>query len=203
MILLCGLRATGKTTVCRLLEEEGFWCFDTGPFWRSFREFVAPGMKVGELHFKMREYTGDPHWEDNFLSAVIRNGYEHYMKNKKDLVLSGYRNVEEALYIASRLEGIYPGRTTSMLYIQAPMEITIERYKKREGLSARIEDLIARHEDERQRGVERFRDIAHFVIDNSYDQETLKLNVQQIAYEQLGYPRINVEGESLKRKERE
>jgi len=189
MIILSGLRAAGKTTVCNFLESEGFWCFDTGPFWRKFRDLIAPGMNVGELHFKMRNYTGDEHWEDNFLAATIRNMYEQGMDKKKDLVLSGYRNVEEALFVVNKLEGnLFPNRETSIWYVEAPLEIAFERFREREGEQVTLADLIKHQEGERQRGAEKFKDIAHVVIDNSRDTQALHADVRQIIYGRYGYP---------------
>ncbi len=188
MIILSGLRAAGKTTICNFLESEGFWCFDTGPFWRKFRDLIAPEMNVGELHLKMREYTGDEHWEDNFLAATISNLYEQGLNTKKDLVLSGYRNVEEALYVVRKLDGIiFPVRETSVWYVEAPLEVAFKRFREREGENVTIDDLVRHQENERKRGAEKFRDIADIIIDNSHDTDVLHFDVSKIIYERLGY----------------
>jgi len=199
MILLTGLRATGKTTVCKILQEEDYWYFDTGPFWRSFRDKVAPDMNVGELHFKMRDYFKDERWEDNFLATILEGMYKDEMHTKKDLIISGYRNVEEALHLTKQIENkVFPERKTSIWYVHAPVEVAFSRYKEREGDHVKIEDLIAHHENERQRGAENFKEIADVIIDNSVGEESLRETLFTVSREHLGMPQTSIEGNMLR-----
>jgi dephospho-CoA kinase len=195
MILLSGYSASGKSTVGNILENEGFWLVDSGPYWRKIMDVVAPDMNQGEFHFMMRDYTGDPSWEDNALAALIRNTYERGMHTKRDLVLAGYRNVDEANFVASKLEGkVFPEHRKSIMFVKAPLEISLQRYQSREGLSISREEFELYREDEKVRGIEEFRNAADIIIENTGNETELETSVRQAVYERLGYPPEITEG---------
>lgn len=197
MISISGHAGTGKTTAGDILTEEGFWVFDSGAFWREFRDTIAPGMNVGELHFAMREYTGDEHWEDKFLAAVVRNEYDRGMSHKKDLIMVGYRSLEELDYVFDRLEGhVFPERQRTYIHFTCPFDLAVERVTKRDGMEWTEEDLRLRYETERARGLDDFLNVANIIIENdSNSVETLRETVTKVVYEDLGYPKETVEGQ--------
>ncbi len=189
MIFLSGYSSSGKTEVGKILEQEGFWVVDSGPFWRKITNIVAPNMSTGEFHFMMREYTGEPTWEDSAFAAILRNSYERGFHVKKDLVVAGYRNLNEANFVQSKLEKyVFPTNRKTIIFINAAFEISFQRYKERENSSISLEDFKLYREDERVRGIEEFRKASDYIIDNSGDLQTLEFRTKEIVYNQLGYP---------------
>ena len=194
MISISGHGGTGKTTAGDVLTQEGFWVFDVGTFWRSFRDTIAPGMNVGELNFAMKEYVEDDHWEDKFLAAVIRNNYDRGMNNMKDLAIVGYRSLTGVNDVFKRIEGkVFPDRPRSYLHFVSPIELAKERIVRRDGVDLTTGDLEIRYATEVARGLDDFLVVANFIINNENGLDSLREDILKIIYNDLAYPKDIIE----------
>ena len=202
MIFLSGHRASGKSTTADILKDKGLWILDVGPFWRSTRDKTDPAIKSTKVfREKLRETHNNPYYDQDYLSDYIINQYSNHL-DKKDIVICGYRNPEEALYLESKLKNqIFPNRSTSVWYIESTPEESYQRFADREG-STRIdfEEFKLTLKSENEMGVEGFREIASLIINNDSDVDHLKDKVGEILREGDMYAkektniRSNIEG---------
>lgn len=202
MIFLSGHRASGKSTTADILKDKGFWILDVGPFWRSVRDKTDPTIKSTKVfREKLRETHNNPYYDQDYLSDYIINQYTSHL-DKKDIVICGYRNPEESIYLESKLKNqIFPDKPTSIWYIESTLEASYQRFINREG-DTRIdfEKFKLTLKSENEMGVEGFKKIATLIINNDSDIDHLKDKVGEILSEDGMYVkektniRSNIEG---------
>lgn len=194
MIFLTGHRASGKTTVGKILSELNFWVLDTGPYWRSLRDQEHPGLDVDLFFDLKRKQTDDPDWEDNHLANKLKEEYRGEQRTTQDLVVLGYRSLVEARHLASLIENeVFPHRPTRIWYVDCPFDIALKRYIDRDGDNASEARLLTQYEYEFSKGIKEMKEAANVIIDNSAGPE--KLRDQTITY-------LQTEGYSMHNKER-
>ena len=174
----------------RLLESQGFWFFDIGPFWRSLSQTHSPKTKPEDYIAQMRKLTDDPEWEHNFLAKTLESDYRSDNREKTDLVISGFRSLDDIRKIQHKLEGIIsPDQKHSVIYLDCPFDIAWARYQQRDGASASHQKFLDQYDYEATWGIDEVRRSADFVIDNSGRASDLVDTIDRIVYGELHYPR--------------
>jgi dephospho-CoA kinase len=178
MIFLTGHRASGKTTVGKILSDLNFWMLDTGPYWRSLRESEYPSLDVDLYFERKRIQTGDPNWEDNHLAHKIKEDYAREYRTKQDIVVSGYRSLVEATHLSNLVgNDIFPNRRTQIWYVDCPFNISLARYLNRDGVNASRDQLLTQYEYEYAKGIKDMESVSDIRLDNSKGEDYLRAQV--------------------------
>lgn len=179
MIFLVGHRSAGKTTVSHIFSQSGFWIFDTGPFLRNLCNGISQSATPETLLSSLRLSTKNSHWDDEFLASTAKYGYEN--SNKKDLLILGYRSLNDLLFIKAHCEKIIPELSPALIvYVDSKTEIAYQRYIERENHKIDFQEFTTIHEREIQQGLGKIKTIADFVIENNSDLDNLKTQVDSL-----------------------
>ncbi|MDX1808641.1 MAG: dephospho-CoA kinase [Sulfurospirillaceae bacterium] len=175
MIVITGSIASGKSTVCKLLKENGYTIVDAD---KIARELINPksieklfGAKYIQNNEVDRKALAKLIFSDKaqreklnqYIHPLIREKIHHDVKKLEQAQIKYV--VDIPLYFES---GHYDATTVAVVY--CPRELQIERLIKRDDLSR--EEAILRIEN--QIDIKNKKAMADFVIDNSQDLEHLK-----------------------------
>lgn len=179
MIFLSGHKANGKNTITDLLDKSGYLTFDTGPFIRNLREqYHLSSISTGEFVNYMKRRTGNSRWDDDLVAEACLKEYPKN-KNKKDIVISGYRSMEGIQYLSSKLNGsIFPDQGIHIWFVECSPEVALQRFNLREGRIASLDDYLEICSQEDSRGLIEIREHADFFINNSFSEESLRQQIE-------------------------
>lgn len=150
MIFLVGPHGSRKTELGKKLASTDFSYLDLGPIIRSYysksteysniREWVEAGEKVLGINFT-----------DHILAnEVLKYVYKHNVDLDK-LVISGNRELAGVMYLVNFFSEFKGKKVDYQIsYIDAPYELLLQRYNRRDGKSLTMEEFRAKfaREDE-------------------------------------------------------
>lgn len=180
MLFICGNRASGKSEAARVLsEEQSFQVFECGNSMRAatdeYNRLQGTEFTPEEFEGLMVEKSGNQKWSGNYLSSLIANA----LKKQGDRVaIVGHRNLQQLDYCHQRISEI-SGLTVprEILFINAPFDIALKRYVRRQDFSSleeAEEALTAQHKYETEWGVSELLNHADIIVENDCDRNTLR-----------------------------
>lgn len=184
-IALTGGIATGKSTISSLLALSGFSIIDLDKITHRLLdlhvndigqmfggEYIKEGrvdrQKLGNLVFSQKEQKEKL---ENFLHPLIRQETRKEAKEKDALKVPFF--IDIPLFFEKK--EFYPLQKSVVVY--APKEIQLQRLIERSNLSK--EEALKRIKS--QMDIEKKRDLASFVVDNSKDLKHLQNEVDRLA----------------------
>lgn len=188
MIFIVGAHATGKTHLANIICRFNFTKIDLGPLLRTIHKESGSSDSFSEwIH------CGEIKFGKNFTDDLIVNEIkkiEEILNNKAstpiDFIITGSRSVAGLKYILEHV-GQYNQKENRVIFMDAPFNITYERYKKREGINITTEQFEKILDEDKKMGIENLQQIADFVIKNDSTSEKLSENILSILRNELKY----------------
>ncbi len=154
MIFLTGPHGAGKTTIAEMLVGHGFVYLDLGKLLRGKYREEDPEVSF-ESWCKVNEEKVGPSFTDDVIVLEIdalRRSIAASAKPPRDLVIVGSRSLNGIRHITGRVPN-FNGRGNSVVYIDAPPEVLMQRYCDREGKQLSRSDFDALLERDVQMGL--------------------------------------------------
>lgn len=184
IIGLTGGIATGKSTVANIFRSKGLPVIDADQLVKniyrlnetkeSIRAIFPEGLKHGEIHFpSLREkFFQDSKTKSEIEGYIYQRLPDVFLKNYHELGSPPFIIYDVPLLFEKRLDLLVDVSIT----VYAPRELQKARLMKRDGVLEDLAKIIL----EQQMDIEEKKLKANFVIDNSFSQEELVQEVEQI-----------------------
>ncbi len=187
MIFLVGPHGAGKTKSSEIMCKFCFYPIDLGPALRKihielekevgFTDWIKHGEKKFGIHFTDEVLVQEISKLKKRLEAD--NGYI-------DLTIVGSRSIVGIEKIRTAIPNVN-GHGNTIIFIDAPFNILLERYSEREGINLDIEgfkDLLVK---DQKIGIDSIRTKADFTICNRGGEAELEAELKDILFKKLGY----------------
>ena len=129
MIFICGYHNTGKTTIAKKLISFGFFHIETGDLVRNL--YKDNNSKINFYDWTAAITKNNIHYFDKH---IINNILKSQQKIKKDVIITGNRQLSGIKYIISKTHH-NPHFKNIIIYLKAPCK---ELYKRQLGRTDKI-----------------------------------------------------------------
>lgn len=163
LLALTGAPCAGKSTTANHIRDAGYPVVSMGDELRR-RERDSDEDAIWALAENLREEHG-PHG----VATVVKDPIEDALDDACLVALEGCRNPAELSYLRAGLE-----IDTAIVWITAPWEDRLDRFKERDGRNGDEDELIDRERRERKAGLVEFQIRSNYRIHNDEDVESLR-----------------------------
>jgi len=188
MIFIVGAHATGKTHLADIISKFNFTKIDLGPLLRTIHKESGSGESFGEWIHNGEEKFGKNFTDDLLVNEIKKT--EANLSNSNtapnDFIIIGSRSIAGLSYILENI-GHYNQKDNKVIFLDAPLNLMYERYKKREGLDITIEQFEKILDKDKKMGLEDLRHVADFVIINDSTFEKLSDHMLSLLKNELKY----------------
>ncbi|MEM1535595.1 MAG: AAA family ATPase [Candidatus Pacearchaeota archaeon] len=173
IIGITGTMGSGKDTIANFFVKKGFKKIVMSDFLREIekhRKIKPTRRNLRKLQLEIRKKYGEDILIDMLLSEIVK-------KNLKNVVISGLRTAADIKFAKKKLKA-------KIIFVDAKPEIRFLRIKKRArpGDPKSYDEFL--HEDALENAmfnILKNKRLVDFKVDNSYDIETTKKQLEKIA----------------------
>jgi len=174
MFFLCGHRSSGKSITGKILENKGYWVFDVGPFIRKYyKKNNTENLSLTDFIKKKELENKNPDWMPDFLRHELNKQYERGCKDKKDLVIIGFRSMNDINFFEKKLQKtIFLKEQSKIIFIETELQLALKRFLDREK-NNKEKHFWEQINYEKKWGIEKIKERADVTIDNNSSMNNL------------------------------
>lgn len=188
MIFIVGAHATGKTYLADIICQFNFGKIDLGPILHTIHKKSGSNKSFTEWI-----YDGEKMFGKNFTDDLLGNEIKNVIKKLNndatrpiDFIVIGSRSVAGLKYILEHI-GQYNQKNNKVIFLDAPLAVMYERYKKRENIDISVEQFKKILDNDKRMGLEDLRQVADFIITNDSTREKLSDHILSLLSNELKY----------------
>jgi dephospho-CoA kinase len=186
MLFLTGPHGAGKTTVAKILTGYNFSYIDLGGTLRERHKKEDCGIDF-ESWCKKNENDKGKFFTDDLIVEEIKKMIADISSGPdtpKDIAIVGSRSFNGIQYITQRINS-FKGLKNTIIYIDTPPNILIERYCKREGKRLSAPEFGLLLEKDKRLGLPSIEIKADVKITNNGSMEDLRKKIEKIISQDL------------------
>ncbi|MDD3046396.1 MAG: hypothetical protein PHH88_01865 [Candidatus Pacebacteria bacterium] len=168
MFFLCGHRSSGKSVTGKILKDKGYWVFDVGPFIRKYyKKNNIENLSLTDFIKRKESENKNPDWMSDFLKHELNKQYKRGCKNKKDLVIIGFRSMNDIRFFEKKLQKITFSKDESkIVFMETELQLALKRFlnRKKNNQEKHFWEQI---NYEKEWGIEKIKERADVIIDNN------------------------------------
>lgn len=178
-LFITGYHASGKSHLAKqFVEHQQYLHIETSAVVREAYALSGTHLSIGEWAQEMEIHHGE-HFFDDLITDYTFNALS--MANEcTDVVITGNRSLDGIIYTSIRLSKnstVGDTRNSSILFIETPIDVAYERFKKRNRYQGddviSLQDYLRMTKDENDRGLKEIREVADIILVNDKSVDVL------------------------------